>query len=162
MKRALYKITEEVINIASSLEEGELTPEIENSLVIVQSELQEKAIDYAYAIKSVSDDITAIDNEIKRLNDLKKAKDNAVNRMKEAISNAMQISGIEKVTSPSLKLSFRKSEAVEVDNLDQIKDFYKKSVTKVSADKARIKRDIKNGVNVEGARIVEHFNLQIK
>ncbi len=39
----------------NALEEGELTPEMELALHINQSELQEKAINYAYAIKSIED-----------------------------------------------------------------------------------------------------------
>ena len=162
MKKSLYKITEEAINIASLLEEGELTEEINNALILNQNELQEKAIDYGYAIKSVYDDITAIDEEIKRLNALKSGKQKAVNRMKEAISNAMLINGIQKIDSSTLKLYFRRSESVEVDSIEQLPEYYQKSKTTVTADKTRIKSDIKDGKNIEGARIIENFNLQIK
>jgi Siphovirus Gp157. len=69
--KSLYKITEEAVIIASQLEEGEVTPELENALVILQSELQEKAINYAYVVKSFEDDVTAINEEIKRLTAIK-------------------------------------------------------------------------------------------
>jgi hypothetical protein len=160
--RSLYKITEEAVIIASQLEEGETTPELENALVILQSELQEKAINYAYVVKSFEDDVTAINEEIKRLTAIKTAKVNAMERMKQAVTNAMLINRIEKVSSPTLNLSLRRSESIEVDSLDQLPEYFKTVKTTVTADKTRIKKAIKDGQAMEGARIVENFNLQIK
>jgi hypothetical protein len=162
MKKSLYTISREAMEIASQLEEGELTPEMETALAINQNELQEKAINYAYAIKSMEDDVTAINEEIKRLQAIKTAKSNASERMKESISNAMKIYGIEKVTSPTLNLSFRRSESVEVDLVEALSNDFKIVKTTVAADKVAIKQAIKQGENITGARIVEKFNLQIK
>ena len=150
------------MEIASQLEEGEFTPEMETALAINQNELQEKAINYAYAIKSMEDDVTAINEEIKRIQAIKTAKSNAIDRMKEAVSNAMQVYGIDKVTSPTLNLSFRRSESVEVDLVEALSNDFKIIKTTVIADKVAIKQAIKQGENITGARIVEKFNLQIK
>jgi hypothetical protein len=160
--KSLYKITEEAVIIASQLENGEATPELENALVILQSELQEKAINYAYVVKSFEDDVLAINEEIKRLTAIKTAKVNAMDRMKESVKNAMLINRVEKVSSPTLNLSLRRSESIEVDSLDQLPEYFKTVKTSVSADKIRIKKAIQDGQNVEGARIIENFNLQIK
>ena len=162
MKKSLYQITREAAEIASQLEEGELTPELETALVISQTELQEKAINYAYAIKGVEDDVTAINEEIKRLQAMKASKQTAIDRMKEAITTAMQVNGIEKVTSPTLNLSFRHSESVEIDSLDKLPEYFKTVKTTVTADKTRIKKAIKDGQPMKGARIIEKYNLQIK
>jgi len=162
MKKSLYTISREAMEIASQLEEGEFTPEMETALAINQNELQEKAINYAYAIKSMEDDVTAINEEIKRIQAIKTAKSNAIDRMKEAVSNAMQVYGIDKVTSPTLNLSFRRSESVEVDLVEALSNDFKIIKTTVIADKVAIKQAIKQGENITGARIVEKFNLQIK
>lgn len=162
MKKNLYQITQEIQEIAYQLEEGELTTELENALVISQTELQEKAINYGYAIKSVEDDVTAISDEIKRLQAMKSSKQNAIDRMKEAISTAMRVNGIEKVTSPTLNLSFRKSESVEVDDVKFLIDKYVIEKVTFSPDKTAIKKAIKSGENIKGARIIENYNLQIK
>jgi len=148
--------------LASALEEGELTPELETALAINQNELQEKAINYGYAIKSLDDDVTTITEEIRRLTAIKTAKTNASERMREAVSQAMQFYGIEKVTSPTLNLSFRKSEVVEVDLVEALSNDFKITKTTVTADKIAIKQAIKQGENITGARIVEKLNLQIK
>jgi hypothetical protein len=162
MKKSLYNITTEALELVSALEEGELTLELERALIINQNELQEKAINYGYAIKSMEDDVTVIAEEIKRLQAIKTAKNNAVDRMKESISNAMRLYGIEKISSPTLNLSFRKSETVEVDLVEALSDDFKIVKTTVTADKIAIKKAIKEGQHVTGAFIKENFNLQIK
>jgi len=162
MKKSLYNITAEALELVSALEEGELTPELEIALIINQNELQEKAINYGYAIKSMWDDVTAIDEEIKRLQVIKTAKNNAADRMRGSIINAMMLYGIEKVTSPTLNLSFRKSETVEVDLIQFLPNNLKIVKTTVTADKIAIKKAIKEGQHITGAFIKENFNLQIK
>ena len=160
MKKSIYQISAEAIELVSALEDGELTPEMEMALTINQNELENKAKDYAYAIKSIEADIESIKEEIARLTALKKAKEDATDRMKESVLNAMKIYGIEKIASPTLTISVRRSEAVEVsDNLDQ--EYMTKKVT-YAPDKIRIKNLIKASESVPGARIVENFNLVIK
>jgi hypothetical protein len=162
MKKSLYNITAEALELVSALEEGELTPELETALIINQNELQEKAINYGYAIKSMWDDVTAIDEEIKRLQAIKTAKNNASGRMRESIINAMNLYGIQKVSSATLNLSFRKSETVEVDFIEFLPENLKIVKTTVTADKIAIKKAIKEGQHITGAFIKENFNLQIK
>ena len=158
----LYKITTEMKNLTLLLEEGELTPELEQSLVITQDQLQAKAIDYCYVIKNLESDSEAIENEIKRLKAMKEAKDNTVDRLKEAVRNAMLASGIDKIESSLFKLSLRRSEAVEVVNIDQLQESLLTVKKTVSVDKVKIKEFIKSGLTVEGAILKENYNLQIK
>lgn len=161
--KSLFKISEEAKIIASALIEGELSEELENALVINQNELQEKSINYAYAIKSIESDIDTIDAEIKRLQALKSSRTNAIDRMKSAVLDALTIYGIEKVTSPTLNLSVRLNpEAVEIVNEYQIpKEFFNEKVT-ISIDKTAIKEAIKSGQEVPGAVINRKSRLDIK
>jgi hypothetical protein len=82
--------------------------------------------------------------------------------MKDSVKNAMQLYGIEKLTSPTLTLSLRKSESVEVDLVEGLSNDFKIVKTTVTADKVAIKQAIKQGENITGARLVEKLNLQIK
>lgn len=148
--------------IASQLEEGELTAELEAMLVINQEHLQEKSINYTKVIKNLEADSGAIDAEIKRLKAMKDAKDKAIDRMKLAVRDAMLVSGIDKIETNLFKLSLRRSEAVEVVNVDQLPLNLVTVKKTVSADKVKIKEAIKNGVTVEGAVLLENFTLQIK
>ena len=156
----LYQIKNEYLTLASQLEQGELTPEIEQQLQINEEQLKEKAINYGHVIRSFEYDNDIIDTEIKRLKQLKEQKEKAIDKLKNAVSNAMQLYGIEKIDSPTLKLSFRKSESIEVhDNLDKK---YLIEKTTMQPDKNAIKQAIKQGDQVEGAILVINYNIQIK
>jgi hypothetical protein len=160
--KSLFTISNEAIELASFLEEGELSPEMELALVINQNELQEKSINYGYVIRTFDHDITAIDTEIKRLQALKTAKNNAIDRMKESVLQAMNIYGIEKIESPTLKLSIRSSKSVDIGLEEMIPSEFKKERTTISIDKVAIKKAIDSGESVPGATIKENQNLQIK
>jgi hypothetical protein len=158
----LYEITREAQDLASLLETEELTPELEAALVINQDQLQNKAGNYAKVITNIQSDSDAIDAEIKRLKAMKETKDRALNRLKEALREAMLVSGIDKIESSLFKLSLRRSEAVEVDVVDVLPSEFINIKNVITPDKVAIKEAIKRGENVIGARIIENFNIQIK
>jgi seryl-tRNA synthetase len=158
----LYEISREAMELASLLETEELTPELEQALIINQDQLQAKANNYAKVIVNIQSDADAIDGEIKRLKAMKESKERAITRLKEAVKNAMLVSSIEKIESPLFKLSIRKSEAVEVDMLEGLPSEFVNIKNVVTPDKIAIKEAIKRGEFVLGARLVDNFNLQIK
>lgn len=158
----LFNITQNYLTLANQLSEGELTPEIEAELIINESQLQEKAVNYGYVIKQLGHEVNAVNEEIKRLTELKKRNEKAIERMETAISNAMQLYGIEKVDSSFLKLSFRKSESVEIVNDAQLSPQYTTTKTTITPNKVAIKEALKRGEVVEGAILVTNQNLQIK
>ena len=144
------------------LETGEIKPEIMNQLTITQNELQTKAIDYGFVIKAFDDEIDVIDKEIERLEERKAYVKRNKDRMKSIVSSAMEEFGITKIKSETLQLSFRKSESVEIVDERLVDEKFKKVKTEVSLDKTAIKNAIKNGADVQGVKLVEKNNLQIK
>lgn len=66
----------------------------------------------------------------------------------------------EKMETPKVKVSYRKSTAVEVDDRLPKKWCSKKIV--YTPDKVAIKTAIQNGKRITGAKIVERQNIQIK
>jgi len=158
----LYELTAEAKMIASLLETEELTPELEAMLVINQQELTQKSIDYVKVIRNKEAYSDAIEAEIKQLKVKKDDNDRVIDRMKLMLKNSMIDSGIDKIESGLFKLSLRRSEAVEVVNIDQLPESLVTVKKTVSADKLKIKEQIKNGIPVEGAVLVENFNLMIK
>lgn len=158
----LYEITQEAQYLAVLLETEELTPELEEALIINQDQLQAKAVNYAKVIFNYQAESDAIDQEIKRLKAIKDTKDRSINRLKEALRDAMLVSGIDKIESSLFKLSLRRSEAVEVDVVEALPNAFQNVKNVVTADKVAIKEAIKRGENVMGARIIENFSLQIK
>jgi len=100
------------------------------------------------------------DVESKRLAEISKFYKNRTERIKKSVAYAMQAHGIEKIETDMFRLSFRKSESILVDDVELLSEKY--VVFKKSADKTAIKKAIKDGINVEGARIIANNNLQIK
>lgn len=158
----LYQITKENLEIQSILELEELTPELEQALILNQKQLQTKAAGYAKIIANYQANADAADAEIKRLKQYKEQNEKAVDRLKNALRESMLTCGIDKLESEFWRLSIRRSEAVEVDLVEALPtDFVTVKTTK-AADKVAIKEAIKRGENITGARIVENFSLQIK
>jgi hypothetical protein len=158
----LYEITQEAQYLAALLETEELTPELEAELLINQEQLQSKGINYAKVIANYQSESDQIDAEIKRLKALKDSRDKKVTWLTESLKNAMLVSGIEKIDSPLFKISLRRSEAVEVEVPEALPvDWQVKKVT-ITADKVAIKKAIKEGYSITGARLIENFNLSIK
>ena len=158
----LYQITQEAQYLAALLETEELTPELEAELLINQEQLQSKGINYAKVIANYQSESDAIDAEIKRLKAMKESRDKKVTWLTESLKKAMLVSGIEKIDSPLFKISLRRSEAVEVEIPEALPiDWQVKKIT-ITADKVAIKKAIKEGYSITGARLVENFNLSIK
>ena len=164
MNQSIYKIQNEFQLIIAEVinNDGEITPELETALTINKEQLQSKAIDYCYVIKSLESDCEQIDNEIARLNKLKKVRSNLTERLKNTVSSAMQLYDVEKIETPLIKLSFRNSESVEITNESQLDACFIVTKTVSTPDKKAIKDAIKNGVLVCGATISYNKNLQIR
>ena len=159
----LKKIYEDLDNgNGIDLETGEIKPEIMQQLSISRNELETKAVDYGYVIKAFDDEIDIIEREIERLEERKAYVKKNKERMKTIVSSAMEEFGINKIKSETLQLSFRKSESVDIFDESLIDEKFKKVKTEISLDKTAIKNAIKNGEDVQGAKIVEKNNLQIK
>ena len=164
MKLSLYTIEQNYLTLVENLIDngGELTPELETELAITKQDLQNKGVCYGFIVKELEGNIDLIDLEIKRLNALKKPLVNSIDRLKNNLSQAMQMFDVTELKTPLLKINFRKSESVEVTDIDLLDaDFVKTTITK-AADKIAIKEAIKQGENVQGAVLVTNQNLQIK
>lgn len=164
MKVALYQIEQEYLNIVQSIIDagGEITEEQETALSISKEQLQNKGVCYGFIVKELEGNIDLIDLEIKRLNALKKPLVNSIDRLKNNLSQAMQMFDVTELKTPLLKINFRKSESVEIEDLNLLDSNYIKVVTTKTADKIAIKEAIKSGENVQGAVLVTNQNLQIK
>lgn len=164
----LYQISEEIREIkkafengeAVDFETGEINPEYIKALTFSKNELEAKAIDYGYVIKSFDDEIELYDKEIKRLTERKKQLQTIQKNIKQNITDAMIEFGIVEIKGKLLKMNFRTSQSVEVYDIDLLDERFKRY--KVEVDKMAIKEAIKNGEIVEGARLNDNKNLQIK
>lgn len=161
--KTLYNINNDYLELISQVEqaEGVLTPELEQALIINKSELEVKSIAYIEIIKQRESLNERIDNEIKRLQALKKSNDTLVSKLKNNLLNAVNLFG--NYEAGFIKLSTRKSKQVVVDyDVNDLPKQYKVVKVTETADKVAIKKAIESGETVYGCRLVENVNLSIK
>ena len=160
----IFQINQEYLTLSNQIIEqgGEVTPEQDQALAITEAQLEGKAVAYGYVVKKLEYECDTIDAEIKRLQGLKKSRKTTIERMKSTVANAMQTFGITEVKSETMKLNFRKSDTCEIEDEKLIPAKYKQEVVTVKIDKMAIKKAIKAGEDVQGARLQENKNLQIK
>lgn len=145
---------------------GEVNDEIMEDLAIRRENFKDKAEAYAKFILKLESEADQAAAEIKRIQALKKAKENTVLRLKETLLAALMVfteedsKGIRRYETPLAKLSTRRSTAVEV--LDETvipDDFW---VIKREVSKSTIGQAIKDGAEVPGAQLKENISLAIR
>jgi hypothetical protein len=161
---SIYSLTAEYKALMAEIEanEGELTEESAARLDFVREGFEAKASNYAYVIKSFEDNASIIDAEIKRLQAMKKRAENNADRLSDRIKQAMMEFGITKVEMPTIKISFRTSKSVQVEDESLIPKEFMRVKTTEEPNKTEIKKAIEEGKIVTGASIVENINLSIK
>jgi seryl-tRNA synthetase len=158
----LYEITKEYLEIKQILETEELTPELDQALMLNQNQLQSKGGGYAKMMANWQSNVDGATAEMKRIKDYIEQEQKKIDRLKNAMLQSMLITGIEKLECEFWRFSVRRSEAVEVDIIEALPAEFINIKNVVTADKVAIKEAIKRGENITGARIIENFNLQIK
>ena len=126
----IFNIQQELFDIFNQIEEneGELTPELEESLKITQDEFKDKIQAYTAVVKQLEVDLAAIKDEKARLDSLKKSKEKTIERLKNVMRDAIMYfgetskSGVKFIDYGTGKVSLRKSESIELDD-DKLKAF---------------------------------------
>lgn len=162
MKTTLYNIKEDYSALMDSIEENEgvLTEDQENALTINKSELEGKSVSYLEVIKSSEAFIGTIDDEIKRLQALKKRNTTLIDTLKSNLLSAVNLFGEFKVGT--LTFGTRKSESVHVESVNGLPNEYKTIKVTESANKAELKKALNNGEEIDGVSIQSNLNLKIK
>lgn len=154
----LYELTGQFLDIYN-LELDEETKLDTLDSIDWEIEYETKVENYIKVMKNLEADVEARKNEIKRLMELNKADEKKKEYLKDTLSASMSLTGHERVDTPLFKVSFRKSQAVEVDEAVLPEDY---KVATWKADKKRLKEDLKKGLEIIGASLVEHKNLNIR
>ena len=98
--------------------------------------------------------------EIKRSQAKKTALENKADRLSEMMKNAILSSGENKFKTSLYSFNIKKTESVEVRDLDVIPRAYLR--LKKEADKVAIKKALKNGDVIEGVYLSEKLSLGVK
>lgn len=164
MNKSLFGITEELLQIFENIEIDEETGELLNleQLGQIQGEFDDKASNIALYIQELQAQAEAIKNKRDSLYDRQKSTTNKAERLKAYLSDMMNRAGKTKVETDDVRISFRKSESVDILDESLIPEEYINAKLTVTPDKVSIKKAIKNGQDIAGVMLVENQNLQIK
>lgn len=161
--KSLYEISTELMTLLSEIDNagGEITESQELQLVISEKELKQKAVAYVSVIKTFEGESLVIENEINRLQALKKHRDKIVSKLKETIKNALIQFNIEQIKTELININFRSSKSLEITDIEKLPNdciiWEKKAISKIE-----LRKRIESGENIPGCELVKNINLQIK
>lgn len=151
----LFEINQEILDCID-METGEiLAPE---KLEALQMDKHEKLRNIAFVALNAAADAKAYEEQEKKFAARKKAAKSTVEWAKETLKREL---GGKKMKEAEFTISYRKSEAVEIADLNAVPDeFLVPQPPKV--DKAGLKKAIKGGAVIDGVTIAEKQNIQIR
>ena len=121
----------------------------------------DKVESYCKIIKQFQADVDMFKGEIDRLTARKKTAENGVERMKSALLDFLQASGQDKVKAGSFAVSTATTQAVEIIDEKVIPCIYLvEQPPKISKD--AIKKALKSGEKVNGARLIDNKGVRIR
>ena len=151
----IFEIEKDILDIYYELEEngGEMTPELEEKLVVSKDEFQRKVYGYVNVIKSLNSDLASIKEEQARLKALCERKERTATNLKNILVEAIdkfgdvKKSGVKYIDYGTGEVSIRKSEAVEVN--DDLVDYVGRYLTSaVTYDKNCNQLDVKDSIEL--------------
>lgn len=164
MNDKLYEISDRYQAVLQLVEDGEMTPEqVADTLESIDGEFDDKAKACAAQVLNWQANATIIDEQIKKLQDRKKAFENKADSLKTYTLIQMQRQNRDKIETPlyTIKLNAGKSKSVNIIDENSVdKRFCTKEVT-WKIDKKAIGNLLKNGETVEGAELVVKDTLTI-
>jgi hypothetical protein len=153
---SLYEIDKSIMECID-LDTGEvIDPERLDSL---QMERNQKIENVVLWVKNLQSDALAFKAEKEAFAEREKAANAKIESLKKWLGKAL---AGEKFSTGKCAVSFRKSEQVEILDADIIPDELRIQTVTFKPDKTAIKELIKSGMTVDGCRLVENLNTQIK
>lgn len=160
MAMSLFEMTESARYLYNLLENDE----IDEQVVLDTLEgigATEKLEAYVYIQKQFEADLTAYKAEKERMEKKMKTCQNAIDRMKTAVLEFMNVTGVKKAKAGTFDLSIRKTESVTITDEGKIaEEWLKPQPPKI--DKAGIKKALKNGEQISGAELTESNSLIVR
>jgi len=156
----LYEINQEIdraIQNCIDPETGEILDDT-SELDALTLARDEKIENIACYIKNLKADAEAIRTEEKKLAERRKTCENRAEWLKKYLANNLQG---EKFKSPRVAVSWRRSQAVVVEDIRKLPEDYLR-YKDPEPDKTAIKDAIKKGFDVEGAELVDNLSMVIK
>jgi Siphovirus Gp157 len=164
MNQTLYEIGEQYKFLLEDLydhETGEVNEAVYNQLTALTDTAENKCINVTRVYKEFKKEYEAISEERQRMQAREKAFKNKIDNLKSYLLENMEKCKISKIECPQFVIGLQKNPcSVDIYNDDEIPMDYKKA--KVENDITKIKDDLKNGVIIPGARLVQTNSVRIR
>lgn len=161
---ALFSLVAEYRAAAEKLADMDLDLQTFNdTLESLSGDLETKAQQVAYVAMNFGSTASAIRAHAAAQLERAESLDRRAKDVRDYLARCMTDAGIEKIEGPGVKLSFRKSSAVQITGEDMIPAEYmrEKPAPPPTPDKAAIKAALSAGIDVPGASIETRRNLVI-
>ena len=163
---SLYELTEEYLRLLEMAEDPEVDEEVlADTLEGLGGEIEIKADGYAKVIRQLTADIEGLKAEIDRLTVRKKTIDNNIDRMKRSLEAAMLATGKTKFKTDLFSFGIQKnapSVVIDEQYIENIPEEYLIE-QEPKIDKAKLKEDLKNGVDLDGiAHLEQSESIRIR
>lgn len=150
----LWEIAEEFKSLNELVESGELTSEqIADTLEATEGEFQDKGKAIAMFIENVGSDVDQLDLMIKNLTARKKRLANKQESLRSYLADNMHRTGVTKIQSTEMTISYVKPRMNVVVDCDPLELDFDYQIVEIKANKKAIGDAIKEGIEVNGARI---------
>ena len=159
---SLFDLSTDYQQLYDLIAEQEDEQILKDTLASINDAIEDKADGYVAVIKTLEGDNKAIDEEIKRLRQRKTSNQNGVKRLKESLQAVMEQTGKEKFKTALNTYSIANNPpSIEVVNESLIpKSYWVEQAPKLN--KKEILSDIKNGVEIKGAEVVQTRSLRVR
>lgn len=158
----LFDLKQNELVILEMLENEEVTfNDVKDTLDSIQDEQKRKYDFMQKMVLSLEGDVNTLKNREKKLNERRKSYENKIKSLKNYMLDSMKFKGETKFKSQEFTYFIRKSESTQIDNENVVPEKYK-TQRAPKIDKAQIKKDIKAGVEVEGASLIENESLGVR
>lgn len=162
----LYELTEDYMALLEMAEDPEADPEVlADTLESLDYEIEEKADGYAKVIRQLMADSEGFKAEIDRLTVRKKTIDNNIDRMKRSLEAAMLATGKTKFKTDLFSFGIQKNAPSVVIDEQYIENIPEEYLIEQDPkiDKAKLKEDLKNGVDLDGiAHLEQSESIRIR
>ena len=164
MSLSLYRITDNFVNLMDKVQEGTITEEEYNKLgEELALKLQQKSGNITGYIQDKNSLIDAIDVQIKRLQEYKKAEQNKIDKFKEYVKSNMERLGLIKIETELGTLSIAKSPiSIEIANEDEVPNEFKTEVVTTKIDKKKIAENFKATGEIPNGVIIHTNNTSLR
>ena len=158
----LFDLTQNYKQIYDLISEGEEAEVYLDTLESIDDAIEEKADGYAGVIRQLESDNDGLTKEIKRLQDRKKSNDNGISRLKENLQLMMEQTGKTKFKTNrnTFRISKNPASLKILDEKKIPKKYFIEQEPKLNSQ--ILKKEIKDGIEIEGAELVQTESLRIR